>query len=63
MPVYCESCAGLCGQYAGCPDVTGGIYSYHEALQILKVAVTKSVTYNSLSSCEFCEIHCVEVPT
>lgn len=56
MPVYCESCAGLCGQNAGCPNITGGVYNYHEALQTRKVAVTKSLTYNSLSSCEFCEI-------
>jgi len=44
MPVYWESCASLCGQNAGCPNVTGGIYSYYVALQTLKVAVTKSLT-------------------
>ena len=63
MPVYCESCAALCGQNAGCPNVRGGIYSYHKALQTLRVAVTKSLTYNSLSSCECHEIHCDEVRT
>jgi hypothetical protein len=67
VPVYCESCVGpmhtLFGQNAGCPNVTSGIYSYHEALQTLKVAVTKSVTYSSLRSCEFYEIHREEVRT